>query len=240
MRFLSSLFCIITLWSALSLHAQTFSKYWIEFTDKNNSSYSISNPSAFLSQRAIDRRIKQNIAIQENDLPVNSWYIDSITNKGAKVLNRSKWFNAVTIYTTDTAILSKIKNLSFVKGASPVAMFKTSYDKNEYNKFTKETFQLLENNETASTNGSTYNYGSASNQITMISGDILHSLGYDGKGMVIAVLDAGFKNADKLIVFDSLRANNQILGTWDFVEGNDSVYDDDNHGMEVLDRKSVV
>ena len=51
----------------------------------------------------------------------------------------------------------------------------------------------------------------------MLNGDLMHDAGYRGEGMVIAVLDAGFQNADILPVFDSLWANNQILGTKDFV-----------------------
>lgn len=226
--------CAFLFFSGLSLQAQTFSKYWVEFTDKNNSPYSISNPLDFLSQRAIDRRLNQNISIQENDLPVNSWYIDSVVNIGATLLNRSKWFNAVSIYTNDTSVVNKIKKLSFVKNTSPVAMLAKGVDKSADNKFYKESYGPLQTEMNVQSSASDYSYGASANQITMIGGDILHKLGYSGQGMVIAVIDAGFKNADKLTVFDSLRAHNQILGSWDFVERNDSVYEDDNHGMAVL------
>ncbi|PJB57289.1 MAG: serine protease, partial [Bacteroidetes bacterium CG_4_9_14_3_um_filter_41_19] len=49
-------------------------KYFIQFTDKNNSPYSINQPEEFLSQRAIDRREKYGIVITEEDLPVNPAY----------------------------------------------------------------------------------------------------------------------------------------------------------------------
>lgn len=227
-------FCIFILLNSLSLYAQTFSRYWIEFTDKNNSAYSISNPSAFLSQRSIDRRNKQNISIKENDLPVNLWYIDSIVNAGAKVLNRSKWFNALSIYTTDTVVLSKIKKLPFVKSTTPVALYTSLSDKSGHNKFNKETYGVLVENNAEGFFSSGYNYGPSLNQISMIGGDALHNFGYTGGGMAIAVLDAGFYHVDQLGAFDSLWTNNQILGTWDFVEGNDSVYENDSHGMMVL------
>jgi subtilisin family serine protease len=223
-------FSLINLFS----FAQSFSKYWVEFTDKNNSVYSLNTPSAFLSQKAIDRRIKQNISIVENDLPVNQWYIDSIVNSGSKVLNRSKWFNAVSIYTTDTVVLNKIKSFSFVKSTSTVAVLSSHYDKNLYDKFEFERQLSVEEDETDITTSSGYNYGSSSNQISMIGGDVLHSLGYSGEGMVIAVIDAGFKNVDIMEAFDSLWANQQILGTWDFVQNDKSVYEDDTHGMMVL------
>ena len=50
-----------------SLESQRFAVY---FKDKANNAYSVYNPSAFLSPRAVDRRTNQNIAVEENDLPV--------------------------------------------------------------------------------------------------------------------------------------------------------------------------
>jgi subtilisin family serine protease len=79
-----------------------------------------------------------------------------------------------------------------------------------------------------------FNYGQSYDQIHIMNGDFLHNAGYTGEGMVIALLDAGFQDANTLPAFDSLFANNQILGTWDFVAGEASVYEDYQHGMEVL------
>jgi subtilisin family serine protease len=74
----------------------------------------------------------------------------------------------------------------------------------------------------------------AYNQIHMLNGDILHNMGYRGQGMVIAVVDAGYLNADVNTVFDSLRNNGQILGTRDFVTPGADVYQEYEHGAEVL------
>jgi hypothetical protein len=52
--------------------------------------------------------------------------------------------------------------------------------------------------------------------------------------MQIAVIDDGFYNYDQLITFDSIRSNNQILGTWDFVSQETNVANDDTHGMHCL------
>jgi len=74
-RSLSLLLVIIT----ISITAQVApDKYFIRFTDKNNSPYSIDNPSAYLAQRAIERRINQDIAIDESDLPVNPAYLAGV------------------------------------------------------------------------------------------------------------------------------------------------------------------
>jgi subtilisin family serine protease len=59
-------------------------------------------------------------------------------------------------------------------------------------------------------------------------------MGFTGEGMVIAVLDAGFYNANILPAFDSIRLNGQILGCRDIVTGDTMVYEDFPHGMNVL------
>jgi subtilisin family serine protease len=68
----------------------------------------------------------------------------------------------------------------------------------------------------------------------MLGGICLHEQGYDGSSMVIAVMDAGFYKVDSLPVFESLRNNNQIIGTWDFVDNDSNVYDSHTHGTMVL------
>ncbi|HMT29736.1 MAG TPA: hypothetical protein PKD91_10685, partial [Bacteroidia bacterium] len=80
---------------------------------------------------------------------------------------------------------------------------------------------------------SSFNYGTSFNQVSMLHGDLMHDNGYTGTGKIIAVLDAGFVNANSMPVFDSLFANNQILATWDFVDNEADVYDDDAHGTMV-------
>ena len=45
-------------------------KYWIQFTDKNDSPYSINKPEEFLSERALQRRQNYNIEMDNYDIPV--------------------------------------------------------------------------------------------------------------------------------------------------------------------------
>lgn len=56
-------------------------------------------------------------------------------------------------------------------------------------------------------------YGLAINQIQLSNGDKLHREGFKGQGMTIAVIDAGFHNADKITAMQNIR----VLGTKDFV-----------------------
>mgnify|MGYP006337151371 FL=1 len=76
----------LVFFSTIQVFAQS-DKYVVYFTDKNGSPYSISNPSAYLSPRAIQRRAMQNIPIQTDDLPVNQTYINQVSALGATVLN---------------------------------------------------------------------------------------------------------------------------------------------------------
>jgi serine protease AprX len=221
---------------------QSFSqdRYVVQLTDKNNSPFSISNPSAYLSTRSIQRRANQNITVNISDLPVNPSYISGIANTGAAIIGHSKWLNTVTIETTSTSVLNAVNALPYVNNITNVGRIAQPNKDNVKNKFSKEillkekTILSADNKISSSNQTSSFNYGPSLNQIQMLGGDMMHNNGYTGVGMQIAVIDAGFYNADNMVVFDSLRANNQILGTWDFVSNDTNVYDDDAHGSECL------
>ena len=123
---------ILFLFFPLSIFAQQDSitfKYWVEFTDKNNSNYNLNIPEGFLSQRAIERRVNQKIDIKIQDLPINSWYADSVKNLGFEVINRSRWFNGIMLATNDSTLANKI-NFPFVKSV----YYFGNWNKNKANK----------------------------------------------------------------------------------------------------------
>ena len=55
-----------------------------------------------------------------------------------------------------------------------------------------------------------------------------------GKNVTIALLDAGFTDADNVDHLTHLFINNQIVGTKDFLTKTGSIYSHSNHGTEVL------
>ncbi len=223
-----NLICLIVV-----LNAQIApNKYYIQFTDKNNSPYSINDPETFLTARAIARRQAQNIPIQENDIPVNPQYVQGVAATGAQILNTSRWLNGVTIFTDDSTVLTAIEALPYVDHLVKA----TGGRSNGKTYFENESFTTKNKNEIVSANRETdtYDYGFAYNQINQIKGIGLHDLGFRGQGMVIAVLDAGYGGVLNQPLFDSLRANNQILGTKDFVVPNGNVYFVHWHGRMVL------
>ena len=208
------------------------SRYWVKFSDKNGSPFSVSAPEDFLSQRAIQRRLNQNIAVVENDIPVNQTYIDAVAATGAQVLNRSKWHNSVTILSSDSAQIDAINALPFVVNVNAVALAQQPVV-DLHNKFGLLN-EALNKTEVASPSISNADYGMGLNQIDMLGGIALHEAGFRGQGVLVAVIDAGFFNVDILTVFDSLRNENRIVATRDFVDGDLNVYHASTHGTMVL------
>jgi len=212
-------------------------KFFVAFTDKNGTPYSVSNPQAFLTQRAIDRRAAQGIPIIEEDLPVNPIYVNAVAATGVQVFTRCKWFNGITVRVTDTAVLPSIRALTFVQSVTRVSSYNSKKSTISDRKFLlEESLGKSGGNHESKSPGSaqSYDYGPSYAQIHLLNGDVLHNLGYRGQGKVIAVLDAGFMNADVTPVFDSLRTNHQILGTRDFVNPGGNVYLEHYHGGAVL------
>ena len=216
-------FSLIGLFFATFLNAQSApDKYWVEFTDKNNSPYSIDNPIEFLSQRSIDRRTKQNIDVIEQDIPVNQTYIDGVLAIGdIDLLLRSKWLNAITIYTTDTSLLAQILALDYVNQVKSAQKYKRGdYEKEEIIGIGKEYDSTA--------------YGESFHQLAMLNGDYLHEQNLLGQGMFIYVCDGGFNHLDERAAFDHLFENGRIVGTHDFVDGDDDVFEASNHGTNVM------
>lgn len=211
--------------SGLLLPAQDAPKntYWVYLSDKKGTPYQISNPEAFLSERSIERRIRQHVPIDESDLPVSPVYLDSLKKLGLEIVHSSKWLNGATVRTDDSAIIVKVAKLPFVKEVQltkPGTLLKSA--KNKFNE-----------NETQADYAPSH-YGRAYKQLTQLNGQYLHNKGFRGKGIIIAVLDAGFWHVNEIAAFDSLRSTNRILGIRDFVNPQSDFYQTHTHGMSVL------
>ena len=195
-------------------------RYIIYFTDKGNTPFSISQPEEYLSQRAIDRRINQNIAIDSLDLPVDPAYIQAVRNLGdVEILYPLKWMNAILIETTDPSVITGLNGLS-------------GFDRLEVSRVLVNFDELLFAEPMLPKSDA--DYGPSLNQIEMLNGLTLHSDGFRGEGMLIGVLDGGFTHSDNVAVLDSLFHDNRIVGTQNFVEGDDGVFERSSHGTYVL------
>jgi hypothetical protein len=191
-------------------------QYTLWLKDKGGSPYSLAKPLDFLSQRSLDRRAKQGFALNETDLPVSPQYLQALRHDSLKILFTSKWLNTVTVETMDSLFADKLSKYPFVDALHRVRFVgKTE----EFQQSQLDPF---------------IPYGNGFYQINLHKGQFLHQQGYQGQGMQIAIIDAGFFKADSLYAFDYLRKRQGILKTWDFAEGNDSVYEDATHGMQVF------
>lgn len=231
MQKLFLLFCFIL--SFLTEVKSQFTKRVVFFTDKNETTYSLSNPSAYLSTRSVERRTRYSIAVDSTDLPIVSRYIDSVVQAGAvTLLGRSRWLNAVIIQTSDGNAITKINSFPFVKSIADVALQKNTNILPDKFAPLPSSPSVIINNRVEQLLADTFNYGSSSNQVKIHKGEFLHNIGARGQGMIMAFLDAGFFGYATNRFFDSARVRNQFLGTWDFVQNNASVNEDNAHGMQ--------
>lgn len=233
--FLSFLFILFYFFST-DTKAQ-FSKYIIQFKDKVGTPFSINNPSQYLSAKSIQRRVRQNISVDSTDLPITPRYIDSVLSAGnVTLLNKSKWLNEVCIQTTDAAALAKINSFPFVISSKPVMRVQQNNRENNsfLKKFNEEISNITSVTQNVQTTADFYNYGSSYAQIHIHEGEFLHNNGFKGEGMLMALFDAGYRNYLTITAFDSVRNNNHIIETYDFVKNETSVNEDDIHGMYVF------
>jgi len=209
-----------------------FSRHVIILKDKTGTPFTLQSPAAFLSPRSLARRNRYTIAIDQTDLPVNPAYIDSIRLAGnVTILSISKWLNQVCILTTDTAAFNRINRFTFVAASMPVAARQQSLQSPAKKWMDTPLLPLPTLPAMAQLTTGLYNYGAAAPQADLHQVSFLHNLGFSGQGMQLAVMDAGFFKYNTLPTFDSVRINNQILGTWDFVANEERVDEDNAHGM---------
>jgi hypothetical protein len=98
----------------ISISAFSQEDAWVYFKVKNNSQSYFDSPLQMLSQRALDRRTKQNVALDSKDIPIDLSFINQIKAvPGIVVMAKSKWLNALHIRGTQLAINS-LKSFSFV------------------------------------------------------------------------------------------------------------------------------
>jgi len=204
--------------------------YAVHFKDKAGSPYSISEPLEYLTQKAIDRRNKFELTITEDDLPVNPHYIENVNATGALTGATSRWSNSVLVRAEDNMLdlirkLDMVDTIVYVKPADGT-----------YKKYELDSKWLNEKYENIKQTRNDESYGYAFDQINQLNGITVHELGFTGEGVVIAVLDGGFQNADKLTGLAHLFETGRVVLEENIVEPERSIYDAtiSGHGTAVL------
>lgn len=203
-------------------------KYWIEFTDKKETPYSIFEPAKFLSARAIQRRNRAGIAVDTTDLPVDPAYTSALTKSGATLHLTSKWLNAAAVI-ADSITVSRIKQLPFVRQVSYLG--KDISIKNPPNRPAQKRVPA-ENIKAPPPEAGVYGYSGLQNSLLNLFP--MYLAGVRGEGIWVAVLDGGFSQTDILNFFDSLDYRHRLFQGRDFVERDFGVYESAQHGTSVL------
>jgi serine protease AprX len=209
-------------------------QYLILFKDKRFNYIDNKNASLYLSNEALARRKRLNIAIDSLDYPVSSLYIDNIIKDGVNIRYATKWLNGVVVGVTEKELANRQKLKFYVEKVVYLGIIervnfkKTSLSEEDVSpiveKEKKGEFKTPLNK----------GYGESYVQNNMINTVKLHEMGLTGKGVNVALFDAGFFKANKLSTFDHLYKKNKIKYTLDLVDDEWDVYDDDDHGLHVF------
>jgi subtilisin family serine protease len=211
---------VIVLMCAVSASASAQeNRYMVFFKDKTGVPYDVSAPIEFLSQKAIDRRLKQSIDITEQDLPVNPAHIEGVRNAGASAFFATRWMNGVLVH-CEPGVLPALENLGFVDRVELVAPGPgPSSGRRSGNLRRKSHHTGIE----------------TENQLRMIGIDRMQEADYKGEGVTIAVLDSGFPGVNVFPAFEhffSGQFNKSV--SYDFVHHTRDVFHYDDHGTQVL------
>ena len=220
----SLLSLVVLLTSLIPLYAQE-AQYMVFFTDKADTQYSVDQPEAFLSERAIARRAKFNIPVSESDLPVNESYVKQLVTLGAEVFYRTRWMNGV-LAQLSVEELEEVRKLSIVG--------KTEMVKPRARNARKKSGSSIGNSRKlrAPRQENTQLLNVLQND--MLGIDEMHTDGYNGDGLLVAVFDGGFRGVDTVSYFSHIFDEDRMLPGYDFVGNGTNVYRYGQHGTEVL------
>lgn len=169
-------------------------QYRIYLTDKAKSPYSLAHPERFLSEKSLKRRQRQGIKVDSTDLPVSPSYIESIRRSGLKIMGTSRWHNTVWVESATDDVAARVGALPFV---SKVLRLYVSPD-------SLVVPQRVKLDSCSIPDSLKSEYGCGKTQIDILDGIRLHKAGFRGRGMTIAILDAGFHNVDSIAAMDNI------------------------------------
>lgn len=197
-------------------------RLYLKDKDLDHTPFSVKRPSEFLSQRSIDRRKRQGIPVDLTDLPVAPAYEKQVAEAGIEIVGKSKWNNTLLIRIHKDKELRKLEGLEFITKRKKVFQAPDSVSQRMRSNVRNRLNEWSQGDEF---------YGAADAQLKSLNGKKLHENGYRGKGMMIAVFDGGFMNADKIPALHKIK----LAGVKDFVvPESKSVFGEMEHGTMVL------
>jgi len=195
-------------------------RYRIIFKDKGGEK-NIKKNFPQLSEAALAKRYLWNIQIDSTDYPIYKLYKDAIIKAGYNIVTSSRWMNSVVVSAPSGTLTEYFKSFSFVKDAKLVWVSANTTSKAK--KRASGKFSALRAD-------STNIFGKTLTQNNMLGIPAMHAAGFRGKGVMIALLDAGFLNADSSKWFTKTN----IIACKDFIYPPSSIFDGHYHGSAVL------
>ncbi|MDP4222142.1 MAG: S8 family peptidase [Bacteroidota bacterium] len=193
--------------------------YRVYFRDKGENNINSFSLRDLFTERAVERRWKMGQTSPDfRDIPVSSGYIRQITALGLKLHCKSRWLNTALFKSTSPVDVNKLLNLPFIAEVQAV-----KHPMGKSIPSDKLRFELTQSGPL-----------SFDRPVSMLNGITVHNSGFTGRGILIAVLDGGFTNADKISSLEELRNRNGIITTLDVVGNSDFVYSYHGHGTAVL------
>lgn len=183
-----------------------------------------------LSARSWERRLRRapSAGPLATDLPVYAGYVRSVAELGARPRAVSRWLNAVSVV-ADAVTAGRIAALPFVERMEPVVRYERAPlapleqdvrvvgGRGDGARAAAEREPALAPRQAP---GTPEFYGASHAQNRLIQADALHAAGLTGRGVLVAVLDTGFRETHA--VFDSL----DVVARRDFIHGDYTVSDE--------------
>lgn len=187
--------------------------YWIVFKDKDT--YTSFDPYSYFDAKAIERRVVAGLPLFDfYDLPVNEKYTQQLSLLVDDVYFESRWMNAVAVAVNADKNINNIQQLPFVKEIVPITT--SGYLCAKDVELDYDQIHLLRT------------------QTEILGRKAFEKNGITGKGIRIAIFDAGFPGVNEHKAFEHIRKRNGILKTYDFVKKKEDVYGYSSHGTAVL------
>ena len=168
-----------------------------------------------LSPRALERRRMRGriTGVVVSDLPVSQSYLDQLRSSGLRLRRKSRWLNAAS-GVVSAAGLVPLARLPFVSRVTPLGRGRRIEPGGEPDPFLKPPYRVPAQLPGAGQVPGPEFYGLSYSQNLSLQVPELHARGYTGAGVIVGVLDTGFK------------PSHAALNTLDVVDQYDFVNDD--------------
>lgn len=213
---------------AIDLPAQTPQTYRVFFRDKGPDPFAPGSElyratEQIITQRARARRAKvttSDTILRWSDAPLYQPYLDDIERTGARILLQLRWRNYAVVE-CDSIVAARIASKPYVTAVIPTHQVLRPMHSRE-----QQPNPIVP----------AYNYGTSFEQLDMLGITNLHGIGVGGEGVLVGVIDTGFRWRDH-----EAFQQTKVIAEFDFID-NDTITANqdndhprqDNHGTVVL------